>query len=49
MCSSDLKTIENMSKWNATILAIEAGKTMIVNLKEVQTLADEVGISIVAI
>ncbi|MBI5183333.1 MAG: UDP-2,3-diacylglucosamine diphosphatase LpxI [Nitrospinae bacterium] len=44
-----IKTIKMMSAGNASVLAIEAGKTMIVNLKEVQAIADEVGISIVAV
>ncbi len=44
-----IRTIEEMSAGNATVLAVEAGKMMIVNLQEVQTLADEAGISIVTV
>ena len=42
------RTVENMAKVGATVLAIEAGKTLLVERERMISFADENGISIVA-
>jgi UDP-2,3-diacylglucosamine hydrolase len=44
-----ITTIENLHKARATVLAIEAGKTILLDQAEVVALADRYGLSIVAI
>ena len=46
--SVGLKTIESMIEADAKVLAIEAGRTLLVDQKEVVALADKHGIAIVA-
>ena len=42
------RTIENMAKVGATALAVEAGKTLLVEREQMISFADDQGISIVA-
>ncbi len=42
-------TIENLKRAGASVLAIEAGKTIVVDQEEVVSLADRLGISVVAV
>jgi DUF1009 family protein len=44
-----LTTIENLHKAGAKVLAIEAGKTIVIDQHEVVALADRYGLSIVAL
>ena len=44
-----LRTIENLKKAGARVLAIEAGKTIVIDQPEVVALADRLGLSIVAV
>jgi UDP-2,3-diacylglucosamine hydrolase len=43
-----LKTLQVMREGRATVLAIEAGKTLVVGSEEFPQAADEAGISVVA-
>jgi DUF1009 family protein len=43
-----LKTLQVMREGRATVLAIEAGKTIVVDTEEFPKAADEAGISVVA-
>ncbi len=43
-----LKTVETMASVGATVLAIEAGRTLLVDREEVVAFADKNGIAIVA-
>jgi DUF1009 family protein len=47
MPSVGLKTVENMSKVKASVLALEAGKTLIFDKSEMIQYADQAGISII--
>jgi UDP-2,3-diacylglucosamine hydrolase len=44
-----ITTIENLHKAGAWVLAIEAGKTIVIDQPDVLTLTDRYGLSIVAI
>ena len=43
------QTVEQMAKFGANVLAIEAGKTLLVDRKQMVTFADEHGIAVVAV
>ncbi|MBQ7454444.1 MAG: UDP-2,3-diacylglucosamine diphosphatase LpxI, partial [Selenomonadaceae bacterium] len=43
------RTVEIMAQFGASVLAIEAGKTLLVDKKKMVSFADDKGISIVAI
>jgi DUF1009 family protein len=42
-----LKTVENMSKVKASVLVLEAGKTLIFDKSEMIRFADQAGIAII--
>ncbi len=44
-----VSTIENLQKAGAKVLAIEAGKTIVIDQPDVVALADRLGLAIVAV
>ena len=44
-----VSTVENLHKSGARVLAIEAGKTIVIDQPDVVALADRYGLSIVAV
>jgi DUF1009 family protein len=46
--SVGLETVKTMAKVNATVLAVESGKTLIFDRQEMINYADEVGISVIS-